>query len=39
MWIVVESSTNQLVMVSKDLGISRKMAFFEPDYVADDGQK
>ena len=38
-WIVVESSTNQLVIVDKDLGISRKMAFFEPDYVADDGQK
>ena len=38
-WIVVESNTNQLVIVDKDLGISRKMAFFEPDYVADDGQK
>jgi hypothetical protein len=38
-WIIAESSTNQLVIVDKGLGIHRKMAFFEPDYVADDGQK
>lgn len=38
-WIALESSTNQLVIVDKELGISRRMAFFEPDYVAGDGQK
>jgi hypothetical protein len=38
-WIVLEANTNQLVLIDEHLRISRRMAFFEPDYVADDGQK